>query len=185
MRAATLTDRELRNAFGLFATGVGIATAVNPIDRSPIGVTVNSFNTVSLLPPLVLFSLGRAAWSRPAFEASGAFTVNLLGEHQGELSSRFARASIDKWAGVGHRPGEIGGPILEGALAWFECQTEAVHQGGDHMIFIGRVIHLGTRPGLRPLVFYSGRYQRCVEGLEEDAAGAAPVRLHAVGATGS
>ena len=156
----TVPPRELRDAMGRFATGVTVVTGIGA-DGGPVGVTVNSFNSVSLEPPLVLFSLDRAANSMAPFSDCRHFAVNVLGEHQAELSEAFAaRDGADKWTGVSWRPGRNACPLLADALAIFECTTETTHDGGDHVIFVGRVDHVAMRPSGRPLLYFRGDYAR-------------------------
>jgi flavin reductase (DIM6/NTAB) family NADH-FMN oxidoreductase RutF len=164
--AGTVDPQSFRNALGCFTTGVTVITAVAPSGEL-LGVTANSFNSVSLDPPLVLFSLHRAAYSLGAFTDGGRFAVNILGADQRELSMRFAKALGDKWSGVEYELWDTGAPILKGCLASFECRTRALYDGGDHVIFLGEVLRLRTGEVGRPLLYFRGRYR----GLEEDPAG--------------
>ena len=150
--------RELRNALGAFATGVTIITT-----RSHSGVlagmTANSFTSVSLNPPLVLWSSSLYAQSLPAFQESTHFVVNILAFDQTELSNRFAQSHEDKFADVDHIIPESGAPILIGSAAHFECRNEFRHYGGDHIIFIGHVERFAYTD--KPtLLFCRGRYMR-------------------------
>ncbi len=147
----------LRQSLGNFLTGVTIVTTRTP-DGAPVGLTVNSFNSVSLDPPLVLFSLARDAECFAHFQAGDRFAINVLGAHQAELSTRFATRNIDKWAGIPVREGEIGLPLIEDAIATFECRVHARHEGGDHVIYVGEVLALDAREEAEPLGFYQGRY---------------------------
>ncbi|MFG3441302.1 flavin reductase family protein [Nonomuraea sp. NPDC047897] len=149
--------RALREAFGQFATGVAVVTTVTPSGERA-GVTVNSFSSVSLDPPLVLWCLSDRAPSAPVFLRAGQFAVNVLAAGQAELSRRFATPAPDKFAGVDVLATPAGLPVLAGALATFACRTVTVHDGGDHHIFVGRVEHY-ERSGGEPLVFHSGRYR--------------------------
>jgi flavin reductase (DIM6/NTAB) family NADH-FMN oxidoreductase RutF len=155
------SDREFRDVLGLFATGVAVITSTAP-DGARLGATVSSFSSVSLDPPLVLFSMGRNAKAFPAWEVVGAFAVNILAEDQSATSTRFARALTDKWQGVEPCFGANGSPLLDGALAWLECTSYATYDGGDHLIFVGRVdaLTLCTTPNGRPLVFFGGGYRQ-------------------------
>ena len=153
-----LDPHAFRKVLGGFATGVTIVTAIEPSSGEPVGMTVNSFNSVSLTPPLVLFSLDRRARSLPAFQAADHFAINMLGAEQRELSSRFARAQSDKWATTDYRLGNAGCPMMLGSLAVLECRRYAVHDGGDHVIFLGEVQEIETGDDIRPLVYYRGRY---------------------------
>jgi flavin reductase (DIM6/NTAB) family NADH-FMN oxidoreductase RutF len=150
--------REFRDALGWFATGVTVITTHSP-EGDLVGFTANSFTSVSLDPPLVLFSLNRQAQCLSIFEGCAHFAVNILAEHQAELSSRFATASHDKWQGVAVDIWEDGCPILADALANFECAVHAVHEGGDHLIFVGRVLRLRASKSGKPLLFSRGAYR--------------------------
>ena len=149
--------RALRHALGHFATGVAVVTA-SCASGPPIGMTVNSFTSVSLDPPLILFSVDKRAFSLAAFRAAQHFGVNVLAGSQRELSSRFARPLSDKWEGVGFQHGHGGAPLLEGALVHFECVPWADYDGGDHVIFVCRVLRFALPGGRDPLVFFAGRY---------------------------
>lgn len=168
------TGREFRDALGLFATGVAVITATTG-GGERLGTTVSSFNSVSLEPPLILFSIGRNARAFPAWEAVSAFGVNLLAEDQGDLSTRFARAMTDKWQGVEPHIGRSGIPLLPGALAWLECASYAKHDGGDHLIFVGQVHSLVVRKvtNPRPLLFFGGKYRQLETQLHDTPAEAA------------
>lgn len=151
-------QRELRDAFGCFATGVTIVTTV---DRQGglFGLTANSFTSLSLDPPLALFCLDHKAMSFAAFSGARSFAVNVLGEGQETLSSRFATSSADKWDGIAYETWETGCPVLAGCLAVLECDKEAVYEGGDHVIIVGRVRRTRRADdGRRPLLYYRGRY---------------------------
>lgn len=152
-----LDPQDFRKGLGCFATGVTIVTTVSPRGK-PIGLTVNSFNSVSLEPPLVLFSLGRFAQSLTAFLSTHDFAVNVLRDSQADLSSRFARAAENKWDGIEFETWDSGCPILPDALANFECRIRYTHDGGDHVIFVGEVVRMACDPAGRPLLFYRGRY---------------------------
>ena len=153
-----IDPREFRDALGTFATGVTVVTCMSG-DGKPIGLTANSFNSVSLDPPLVLFSLDRRSFSFAHFQSASHFAVNVLASSQQEISRHFARASEDKWRDIGFDVGGVGCPSLPGALAVFECSTHAIHDGGDHIIIVGRVERFAHRPG-EPLLYYRGRYAR-------------------------
>lgn len=153
-----IESRQFRQALGQFATGVTIVTALDGEGR-PIGVTASSFNAVSLDPPLVLWSIGKSAYSYPAFLRAGHFAVHVLGAGQRSLSDRFAQAATDKFADldVGCGLGEV--PLLPGCLAMFECGTEHRYEGGDHLILVGRVLRMEVaRSAAQPLLFHCGRY---------------------------
>ncbi len=158
-----LEPLRLRRAFGMFATGVTVITACHPV-RGLLGITANSFNSVSLDPPLVLFNLARASFTLSPFLEAPCFVVNVLRDGQRALSHRFARAGDDKWAGVSHRSSSRGAPVLEGAIAAFECVHHAQYDGGDHLIILGRVVHLEVDPEGEPLLYFHSRYR----GIAED-----------------
>ena len=162
------TDRRLRDALGRFATGVTVVTARSPGGRRE-GVTVNSFSAVSLDPPLVLWSLRRNAPSLPGFLASGHFAVNILAADQADAARHFAQPRNDKFEGIAHRPGLGGCVLIEGALATFECTADRNMDGGDHVIFLGRIERATYRDG-SPLVFNAGRYC-AISPLMEDECG--------------
>lgn len=148
---------ELRNALGRFVTGVTIITTVAS-GAEPVGITANSFTSVSLVPPLVLFNLRNQAFSCPAFQNHGYFAVNLLSDEQAHMANQFAKASIDKWSGVRYRIGRTECPILQDCLATFECKTRSIYAEGDHRIFVGEVLHMAVACDGRPLLFYGGEY---------------------------
>lgn len=153
----TLADAaEFRSALGSFVTGVTIVTACDSAGCD-VGVTANSFNSVSLDPPMVLWSLARKSSSLAAFEAATHFAVHILAADQEELSNRFAKSGADKFAGVEIARGAGGAPLLPGAAAQFECRTAFCHDGGDHVIFVGEV-EAFSRSERPPLVFHGGRY---------------------------
>jgi flavin reductase (DIM6/NTAB) family NADH-FMN oxidoreductase RutF len=147
----------LRKALGWFATGVTIATTLDAEGR-PVGLTCNSFNSVSLEPPLVLWSLGRSAYSRPWFERTRHFAINVLPAEARDLAMRFAKPLENKWSGVEWTPGISGMPCLPDSLACFECRVRDRFQGGDHLIFLGEVEAMRSRDGGEPLVFLRGRF---------------------------
>jgi flavin reductase (DIM6/NTAB) family NADH-FMN oxidoreductase RutF len=155
----SLDRRAFRDALGCFATGVTIVTT-SGADGAPIGFTANSFTSVSLDPPLILFNLNRHAHSLAIFEGCAHFAVNILAEHQIALSSRFAATDGDKWQGVAFAAGTSGCPLLDGAIASLECTRHAVHEGGDHRIFVGRVLAMRMGGAAMPLVFWRGAYRR-------------------------
>jgi flavin reductase (DIM6/NTAB) family NADH-FMN oxidoreductase RutF len=157
----TFTPGEFRKTLGVFPTGIVVATTLAPDGRLQ-GTTVSSFNSVSLDPPLVLFSLARTVQSFPGWQAASAWGISVLSETQDGLSTRFAQSGADKWLGFEPILGSIGVPLVPGALAHFECERYALHDGGDHLIFVGRVLALGrlSDATARPLVFFAGRYHQ-------------------------
>ena len=155
--------RALRDALGRFATGVCIVTA-RTAAGDPVGMTVNSFSSVSLEPPLVLFSIARTCFSHADWIVAEHYAVNVLGLGQRELSTRFARALSDKWSRLSFERGIADLPLLPGALARFQCRSEHRYEGGDHMILVGRVLAFDMpRPHGEPLVFFEGRYRELAD----------------------
>ena len=154
--ANAIDQRHFRRALGNFATGVTVITACDA-RANPVGVTASSFNSVSLTPPLILWSLDKGARSRPVFETAEHFVVNVLSADQVTVSESFARQSEDKFHGIAWRQGCGGAPLLEGCAATFECRKTFVYEGGDHLIFVGEVLDFAEsgRPGLG---FYRGEY---------------------------
>jgi flavin reductase (DIM6/NTAB) family NADH-FMN oxidoreductase RutF len=148
---------EFRTALGMFATGVTIVTARTP-EGELIGLTANSFNSVSLSPPLVLWSLARAAGSLAAFSTGSHYAINILAADQQALAQRFATRGADRWAGVAFVQGAGGAPLLAGAAATFECFNRSRYEEGDHVIFVGEVEHCSHRAGASPLLFHGGRF---------------------------
>jgi flavin reductase (DIM6/NTAB) family NADH-FMN oxidoreductase RutF len=153
----TFSPREFRAALGMFATGVTIVTA-RTADGQAIGLTANSFNSVSLTPPLVLWSLARAAASMAVFSAGSHYAINVLAADQMELAERFATRGVDRFGGVAFEEGVGGAPLLHGAAATFECFNRSRYEEGDHVIFVGEVERCAHRIGASPLLFHGGRY---------------------------
>ncbi|OPX08772.1 flavin reductase, partial [Gordonia sp. i37] len=154
---SVLNQRELRRALGQYVTGVTVITAKSPEGRK-IGLTANSFTSVSLDPPLVSFCPARTAPSLADLTAAGRFAVNILAADQHDLSRQFATPSDDKFAGVEHRDGVGGTPLLDRVVAQFQCRTVARVDAGDHVIFLGEIEEFPA-PGGDPLVFHSGGYR--------------------------
>lgn len=161
-----LAPRALRDVLGCFPTGVAVVTAIGP-DGLPHGVTISSFNSVSLDPPLVLFSLSRRLYSLEEMLAAEAFAINFLRDDQAHLSSRFATALADKWDGIEYRAGFTGAPVLVPALAVLECRPYAQYDGGDHVIVVGRIAYVESDGARYPLVFFRGRYHALAVGEEK------------------
>lgn len=151
----THDSRQLRNALGRFSTGVTVITT--RVDGKREGLTANSFSALSLDPPLVLWSIVRKSGSLAGFLASGHFAINVLASDQSEISHRFATPTADKFSGLDVLDGLNGSPLLRGALASFECETERTIEGGDHILFVGRVLRIRYADG-DPLIFSGGRY---------------------------
>ena len=164
LQSSGIDPREFRSALGCFPTGVTIITTIDPRGQC-IGITANSFNSVSMDPPLILFSLARGAYSMRSFLSTDHFAVNVLSLEQAELSTRFAKASADKWAAIDFELWDSGCPILPGCAANFECRTEHTYDGGDHVIFVGRVERFSIYPDNEPLLFFRGAY-RSLAGTE-------------------
>jgi flavin reductase (DIM6/NTAB) family NADH-FMN oxidoreductase RutF len=152
---SALDTRKLRDVLSCFATGVAVATTVGKAGM-PVGLTVNSFNSVSMDPPLILWSVSLSAPSFTAFSSHDAFAINMLSTQQADLCHRFSRPSADKFSGVRWTPGLDGVPLLDEALASLECRVWRRYEGGDHEIILGRVVDLrsSNKP---PLVYHRGR----------------------------
>ena len=153
----SFSSQEFRTALGMFATGVTIVTA-RAADGSVIGLTANSFNSVSLDPPLVLWSLAQVAGSLAVFSTGSHYAINVLSKDQKALAERFATRGNDRWGGVTFAEGMGGAPLLEGAAATFECFNRSRYEEGDHVIFVGEVERCSWREGASPLLFHGGRY---------------------------
>ncbi|MFB4303889.1 3-hydroxy-9,10-secoandrosta-1,3,5(10)-triene-9,17-dione monooxygenase reductase subunit [Actinomadura sp. NTSP31] len=145
-----------RNVLGHFCTGV---TVVAGLDRGePVGLACQSFTSLSLDPPLVLFCPGRTSTSWPRIRNGGRFSVNVLADDQRDVCAAFGATSAPKFSVVGWRRTAAGAVVLDGVLTWLDCSIEAVHDGGDHDIVVGRVRELGVERDHRPLLFYRGRH---------------------------
>ena len=146
-----------REVLGLYASGITIVTTM--VGGSPIGMTCQSFTSVSLDPPLVAFLPTRQSRAFAAIRRSGTFCVNLLAVGQADLSDRMAGPSDDKFAGLAWRPAPgTGAPILDGVVGYVDCTVEAVHEAGDHFIVVGRVVDLAAEDDEPPLVYHRGDY---------------------------
>jgi len=156
-----LDTRRFRDALGQFPTGVTIITTVTT-GGDRLGMTISSFNSLSLDPPLVLFSIWREAKSFAFWQRAERYAINVLSENQEELSNKFARAKGEKWIGQTLLNGRTGLPLLPNAVIAFECEAYGRHDGGDHEIFVGRVVELHENQAKRerPLVFFGGQYRR-------------------------
>ncbi len=155
--ADAIDPKALRAALGRFATGVTIITC-RTADGQAVGLTANSFQSLSLEPPLVLWSLRRSSVSLAAFEAAEHFAINVLAQEQVDLSRRFASPAGDRFADGVWGSGLGGVPVLAGSAAVLECARHAAHDGGDHRLFIGRVVRVADL-AVAPLVFQSGHYR--------------------------
>lgn len=156
MDAVQIDPIKFRRALGNFATGVTIMTA-QTADGEKVGVTANSFNSVSLDPALILWSIDKHSSSFHVFEQATHFAVNILSGSQIELSNKFSRRNIDKYEGTSHREGAGRAPILEHCSAVFECERHQIIEGGDHWIIIGKVVNFHDE-GRSPLVYHQGAY---------------------------
>ena len=156
MSQPEIDSRALRDALSSFATGVTIVTTADTADE-PIGMTASSFNSVSMDPPLILWSVTKTALSAPIFEKAEHFAVHILAADQMALSNRFARSGVDKFDGVDYRLDTNGVPRLAGVLTRFDCKTWSVYEGGDHWIIVGEVQDMETEKG-EGLVFSGGSY---------------------------
>ncbi|MFP5331602.1 MAG: flavin reductase family protein [Acidimicrobiia bacterium] len=150
--------RQLREGFGEFMTGVTVVTT-RDADDQPAGLTANSFSSLSLDPPLLLFSIGKDSNTFEAFQTDHGFVVHVLAEDQQQLASTFATRDIDRFDGVDWSPGLEGLPRIEGCLAVFECSREQVYEGGDHLILVGRIERMAVGDRTRPaLGYFRSRY---------------------------
>jgi flavin reductase (DIM6/NTAB) family NADH-FMN oxidoreductase RutF len=159
---SAIDPRDFRNALGTYATGVTIVTAMSP-DGTPYGVTCNSFASVSLNPPLVLWSLGMFSQGLAIFQNASHFAVNVLGASQQALASQFAKSAGDKFAGVNWTPGLGSAPVLADVVANFQCRAANRYYGGDHVIFLGAVEAYGYNRE-EPLLFARGGFGRFLTG---------------------
>lgn len=155
---ATFGEARFRSVLGHFATGVTIVAGVH--GDQPVGLSVNSFTSVSLDPPLVAFCAAKASSTWPRLRRVGAFTVNVLAEHQEHLSRLFATRNVDKFGDLRWWPAPSGAPVIDGVLAWIDCAMEAEYDAGDHVIVVARVRDLDVADEGRPLLFYRGGYGR-------------------------
>ena len=154
MRA--IDQAHYRQVLGHFPTGVTVVAGME--GDEPVGLAVGSFFSLSIDPPLVGFCVGKSSTSWARMEATGAFCVNVLGADQEDVCRVFATSGEDKFASIGWRPAETGAPLIDGVLAWIDCDLETVHDGGDHHIVIGRVRGLEVGHEGDPLVFFRGGY---------------------------
>ncbi len=151
------TTDEFRASLGQFATGVTIVTARDGQGHL-VGLTANSFSSVSLAPPLVLWCLSSRSTALPGFQTATHYAINVLAADQRPLAERFARKGIDRFDGAPWRPGLTGAPVIEGAVAVFECSHHLMQEAGDHTVLIGHVHHVRRRVGARPLIFHGSRF---------------------------
>jgi len=155
---AQAAARRFRDVLGRFCSGVAVVTSVS--DGEPVGMTCQSFSSVSLDPPLVMFSPARTSRAWPLMQRAGHFCVNFLAAGQEELSNVMASKGADKFAGVGWSPSKTGSPLLDGVIGYVDCTVHAVHEAGDHYVVIGRVQHMaGPKDAGDPLLYFEGRYR--------------------------
>ncbi len=159
LAAKGLCCRDFRSTLGSFATGVTIVTAMSP-DNEPVGVTISSFNSVSIDPPLILWSLSLNSPLLETFRSASHYAINVLAADQQALSDRFASRSTNRFATLPVQTGLGGTPLIEGCCAWFECTHEAQYPGGDHLIFVGHVERFARGESEDPLVFHGARYRQ-------------------------
>jgi 3-hydroxy-9,10-secoandrosta-1,3,5(10)-triene-9,17-dione monooxygenase reductase component len=156
MDMPVIDPKQFRNALGAFPTGVTVVTTLDR-DGNKVGMTANSFNSVSLDPMLVLWSVAKSANAFDAFNSAEHFAIHILSESQQAVSSQFASKGVDRFEGVGHSLGHGGVPVLDDYCARFECDIEHRYEGGDHIILVGRV-QAFDQQDKAPLVFHAGRY---------------------------
>lgn len=151
-------NRRFRSALGMFATGIAVVTTRTP-EGAPIGLTINSFNSVSLEPPLIVWSMANQLPSRDIFEGCEYYAINVLSEDQEHLSRLFSGRSEDRFAGLEFDHGVGGVPLLRDCCARFECRNTVRHPGGDHVVFLSEVVNF-DRNDLPPLIYHGGAYRR-------------------------
>jgi 3-hydroxy-9,10-secoandrosta-1,3,5(10)-triene-9,17-dione monooxygenase reductase component len=144
-----------RKVLGHLPTGVTVITADHA--DGPVGMACNSVTSVSLQPPLIAFCPARASETWPAVCAAGRFCVNVMAHHHEEATRAFARKGVDRFSGITHHA-RRGGPALDDAVAWLDCEIRAEHAAGDHLIVVAEVVDLAARSDAAPLVFFRGRY---------------------------
>jgi 3-hydroxy-9,10-secoandrosta-1,3,5(10)-triene-9,17-dione monooxygenase reductase component len=159
MAEILIDGREFRSTLGHFGTGVVIVTGM--LNGVPAGFSAQSFSSLSLDPPLILLCPARTSTSWPKLRASGRFCVNILAEDQRAVCDVFAKTGIDKFTALSWRPGITGSPVLDGVLAYIDCDLYAEHDGGDHTIVVGKVVDIAILDRARgPLIFFRGGYGR-------------------------
>lgn len=173
---ASADPAQFRNVLGHYVTGVVVVASVR--DGRQHGITVNSFTSVSLDPPLVAFCAAHSSGTWPAIRAAGRFAVSVLASSQREVCSLFAAKGVDRFAAVPWTPGSTGQPVLDDAIAWLECRIDAIHPAGDHDLVVGEVLDFGARDG-SPLVFFQSGFA----GLVTADDGPTPAERATVGTT--
>lgn len=155
--ASSFDGARFRQVLGHFCTGITVVTAMH--EGEPVGFTAQSFTSLSLDPPLVLVCPAKSSSSWPRISASGGFCANILADDQEAVCRAFATRGADKFRGIGWTPAPgTGSPLLTGSLAWVDCRLEVEHDGGDHLIAVGRVVDVGVAADGRPLLFYRGGF---------------------------
>lgn len=149
---------QFRTVLGHFTSGVVVVTGSS--GEAPVGLTAQSFSSLSLEPPMVLFCVGRASTTWPRFRDTGRFCVHVLGHHQETVARQFAHSGADKFAGVGWSWGPFGNPVLDGCIAYIECSMKHVYDEGDHHLVTADVLDLRLGEGSEPLLFYRGEFRR-------------------------
>ncbi|WP_246160662.1 flavin reductase family protein [Nocardioides humilatus] len=158
--AAQAAARRFRDVLGTFGSGITVITTVS--NGEPVGMTCQSFSSVSLDPPLVLFVPAKSSRAWPLIQRTGRFCVNILAADQESVSNQMATKGSDKFAGIDWRPAEVtGSPVIGGALSHLDCTIQSVHESGDHYVVIGKVEHLETseQDQTEPLLYFRGRYR--------------------------
>ena len=156
-QAPDFSSTQFRTALGMFATGVTIVTARTPAGEL-VGLTANSFNSVSLTPPLVLWSLSQAASAMDAFRQGSHYAINILAADQQALALLFAARGVDRFADLDFTDGRSGAPLIAGSVATFECFNRSRYEEGDHVIFVGEVEYCSHRAGASPLLYHGGKF---------------------------
>ncbi len=152
-----INAHEFKNCLGCFASGVTVITCIDS-NQAKQGITINSFSSLSLNPPLILFSLAHDSNNYPIFSSCKKFTVNILSDTQLDISNNFAFNKKDKWQNVSFSLGNNGCPVIDGVVAFIECDMHLQYQGGDHTIIIGKVTNLHKNSETKPLVYFQGKY---------------------------
>jgi 3-hydroxy-9,10-secoandrosta-1,3,5(10)-triene-9,17-dione monooxygenase reductase component len=169
LEASPFDSAHFRRVLGHFPTGV---VAISAIDQNePVGLTVGSFTSVSLEPPMIGFFPSKSSTSWPRIERAGSFVANVLAEHQEEVSRAFAVSGGNKFGQFVWRRGATGAPVLDGVAAWIECDVVDVVAAGDHLFVLGRVLDLAVAGDRRPLVFFQGGYARLSGRAHEENGG--------------
>lgn len=158
LRQELIDARSFRDTIGHYASGITIIAGES--EGVPVGFTCQSFYSVSAVPPMVSFSVMGASTSYPPIRETGKFSVNVLAHGQDQVSNQFARSGSDKWAGIDWTPAHSGNPVIGGTLMWVDCEIEAEHIAGDHIIVIGRVVEMSLpeQHAGGPLLYFKGRY---------------------------